>query len=169
MNEVDRLIESFDAIKPKGADSGEKIRLLNEVEGSSGPAATSFFVRVATDAEENDLARIEALRILRLQKLTAEADAGLVAAIGKILEFDEDDVVRAHAALVLSNPALGPGAAALAARTLLDPDEDLDVRHNALLTIERGERERAKDVLTQLLDDDYFAATAERLLTEWSR
>lgn len=153
-----------------GQESPEKLALLREIEEMEDPRATDSLIAIAADPDEYDLARIGALRALEIRSM-GRVERELVArALDKILREDEDPDVRIHAAITLDNVMDIPVARDAAARSVLDPEEDVDVRHNAFFAIERGGASpKAIEVMKKCLSDEEFRGGAARVLEQWGR
>jgi hypothetical protein len=123
---------------------------------------------VIADPAEHDLARIECLKILRLQPPDSADDRRLIGRlIAAILRPTEDYLVRQYAA-----GALGPYAQDAvvfgAMSTAVARDDDINVRHNAMASVvEAGPDDRTVTLLHRLADDPEFAAAATRTLRPW--
>jgi hypothetical protein len=155
MDEVERLLERF---RTAPHDFAPEDHL-------GDPRVAPFLIALAADPDAYDLARIEAMKVLRLWPPDDPAAAGR--AIAAVLRGDEDEMVRQYAAM-----ALGPYAAddtvldALRAAALGDDDED--VRHNALAAVrEAGPDDRTVALLRRLASDATLGRSATRTLREW--
>ena len=156
------------AFRSAGQESPEKLSLLSEIEEIADPRATDFLIEIAADPAEYDLARTEALRVLEIRAM-GRVERELVArALDRILREDEDPDVRIYAARTLANVMDIRDARDAAARSLLDPEEDEDVRHNAFFAIERGGASpEAIEIMEKCLSEERFRAGATRVLEQW--
>jgi HEAT repeat protein len=153
----------------QGEESAEKIEILHELEQLDEPEVTRFLASIVGDANEYDLARIEALKNLEMRRLGRDESREFVArVIQRVLAKDEDDQVRIYAARSLANFTDVPGVLAVAGALVLDDDEDDDVRHNAFFALERSSpTEEAIDLITKCLTDPEFKDAAARVLAKW--
>jgi hypothetical protein len=166
---VAHLVASF-ASAPDGDDGGDaKVEIILELEDHlSDPRALKLFASVIADPAEHDLARIECIKILRLQPPAAAGDQRRIGRIiADILRPTEDCLVRQYAA-----GALGPYAHEPvvfdAISSAVASDDDIDVRHNALASvIEAGPDNRTIALLRQLTNDPELATAAARTLRTW--
>jgi hypothetical protein len=172
VDRVDQLIEMFrSAGTASDAEAEPKVHAVVELEDLIGDArVVPFFVSVVADPDEHDLARIECLKILRLSPPGAAADRGVVGrTIAAALRPDEDYLVRQYAA-----GALGPYAADAAVFAALTDavlgDEDIDVRHSALSSVEEaGKHDQTVSLLRRVAaDDTLLGRAAARTLRSWT-
>jgi len=168
-NRFSDLISAFRRVELRGQESPEKLATLGELEQIDGPKVTEFFVSVAADPQEYDLARVEALRALDMRHM-GHAERDLVArTLARILQDDDDPDVRNYAARALAGVMDIATARAAIAKHLLDREEDEDVRHNAFFAVERAAASPwAIDVLKKCLEDDRFRPGATRVLAGWT-
>jgi HEAT repeat protein len=165
---VDELIEAFHNAGAVGQESPAKIDALSKLRRIDDARITRFLIGVAEDPAEYDLARIEALKALALGEVDPDDREAVVRMIQQLLDHDEDDEVRSYAARALAGFAEVPGALDLATSRVLDPDEDVDVRHNAFFAIERSEPTvKAISAMERCLADDEFCDGAARVLESW--
>ncbi len=169
MDRVADLVALFESA-PDGDDGGDaKVEIILELEDHlSDPRALALFASVIADPAEHDLARVECLKILRLQPPAAADDRRRVGRIiADVLQPDEDYLVRQYAAGALGPYAREP-AVFDALATAMASDDDIDVRHNALAAvIEAGPDDHTVALLHQLTGDPELATAATRTLRTW--
>lgn len=162
------LVLEYQGASAPGQESPRKIELLAQLARSADARVFAFLVEVAA-ADDYDLARIEALRSFEF-RATADPQQGplVLEMLECVLRNDEDDLVRAHAALALSGQMKVAGAVRIAGRHALDPDDDLDVRHNALFALERGGPSlESIELLRRGVTDPALGAGCLRVLAAW--
>jgi HEAT repeat protein len=127
-----------------------------------------FLIGVIADPAGYDLARIEAMKILRL---SPPPDAGARQAAGRAIAAvlgEDDELLRQFAAMSLG-PYLSDDVAFAAVEHAALHDEDLDVRHNALAALaESGPSPRNAELLGRLADDPDLGHAAGRVKRDWS-
>jgi hypothetical protein len=137
-------------------------------EHMADPRVLSLFVAMIADPMTYDLARIECIKILHLWPPDSAAGRQEVGrTVAAVLRDDDDELVRQYAAM-----SLGPYAAdAVVLAALADAvrdDDDIDIRYNALTSIEEaGPNDRCIELLRQLADDPKLGTAATRRLGEW--
>jgi len=163
------LVAAFRVAPVRGGESTEKIEILRALEPLADPEVSGFLGEVAGDAEEYDLARIEAIRILELRPFeNGESREAVARTLKRVLANDSDDEVRAYAARALASFTDLPGVASTAGALVLDRDEDADVRHNAFFALERSTpTAEVVELVRRCLGDDEFSAGAQRVLGGW--
>jgi HEAT repeat protein len=172
MDVVAGLVESFrSAVGTDDGDGWAKVELIVELEDHVGDTRVlELFTSVIADPVEYDLARVECLKIVRLSPPSA---AGHRRALGRTIATvlsatDDDLVVRQYAAGALGSYADEPVVFDALADALLH-DSDIDVRHNALTSVEEaGADERTIALLTRLADDPQLRSAAQRTLQAWT-
>ena len=169
MDRVAELVAQFEAT-PDGEDDGHaKVEVVLELEDHlTDPRALDLFATVIADPAEYDLARIECIKILRLEPPAGGDDRRQIGlTIAAVLDPDDDYLVRQYAAMALGPYAQEP-AVFDAISTAVTGDDDVDVRHNALESvIEAGPGDRTRALLQQLTDDPELGKAATRILQEW--
>ncbi|MGW2182999.1 HEAT repeat domain-containing protein [Streptomyces sp. NPDC001732] len=164
-DELTRLVEEFRALP---TTSDRRRELVAELDGD--PGAVPFLITVVADAQEYDLARIEAATILRLWPPTdpaAHHSAGR--ALLTALADPEEDLVRQYAAQALGPYADDP-AVHEALTAAVHTDDDPLVRDSALGAVEEAGPSGARaDLLRALARDPYLGRAATRVLTKWDR
>ncbi|MET0132479.1 MAG: HEAT repeat domain-containing protein [Kibdelosporangium sp.] len=173
MDEVARLIESFRSVAATDdVDGSAKVEIVVKLEGRVGDERVlELFNAVIADPDEYDLARIECLKILRLWPPDEAGHRRVVGrTIATVLAAGDDDdlLVRQYAAGALGPYTRDATVFDTLAGALVD-DEDIDVRYNALSSVEEaGADERAVALLTRLADDPRFRSAALRTLRTWT-
>lgn len=124
MDDVQRRLEAF-RTAPEGS-------YLEEYLGD--PRVVPFLVALVADPDAYDLARIEAMTVLRLWPPADPAAAGR--ALAAALRDDEDEVVRQHAAMALESYA-GDAEVRAVLAAAAEGDDDENVRFNARAALGR--------------------------------
>ncbi|MDO5106097.1 hypothetical protein [Capnocytophaga sp.] len=147
-------------------DEDEKYDFIREVEYEETDEKWDFFNIIIADESEYDLARIEALKILGLYDIPSDKKAKTAQILEKIIAEESDYLVRNYAVMALRNFTEFEPLVGIATRLVSDPNEDINIRHNALDTIEKLPVERQKPILIALLKDKYMKPYAKRILDE---
>lgn len=131
----------------------------------------AFFHNILISQDEYDLARIEILKIVRIfadKLLQGQWKLQFADAIANILcDLEDDYLVRQYAALALSSVLDIDSAFSAASQVLSDPEEDINVRHNALGSIERaGINERSAKLIGELINDPVLGQHILRIITD---
>lgn len=169
MDCVAHLVALFESAPDGDDDADAKLEIILELEDHlSDPRALNLFASVIADLAEHDLARIECLKILRLQPPAAADDRRRIGRIiADALRPTEDYLVRQYAAGALGPYAQEPVVFDAMASAVAG-DDDVDVRHNALASvIEAGPDNRTITLLHQLTNDPELATAATRALRTW--
>ncbi len=155
---------------PSGDAGGDdKFKLITDLEDhTSDPRVVALYLSVIADPAEYDLARIEAIKILCLWPPDDAADRQRVGrTIAQTLWPDEDYLVRQYAAMSLG-PYAEDDEVFEALTNVLIQDDDIDVRHNALSSVEdSGPDDRTTALLRRLTDDPELGSAATRTLDDW--
>jgi hypothetical protein len=169
VDRVAHLVASFEST-PDGDDDGDaKVQIILELEDHlSDSRVLNLFAAVIADPAEHDLARIECLKILRLEPPAAADDRRRIGRIiADTLRPTEDYLVRQYAAGALGPYAQEPGVFDVMSSAVTS-DDDIDVRHNALASVsEAGPDDRTIALLHQLTNDPELATAATRTLRTW--
>lgn len=169
---MDGLIELF---RSQPAESWRQVEIVKELEDRrDDPRVLELYVSVVADQAGYDLARIECLKILALWP---PADPDTRQRVGRtvaaLLWPDEDYLVRQYAAMSLG-PYAGDQAVFDALAEVVRHDDDVDVRHNALSSVndsisDAGPEDRHTALLRPLADDAELGKAATRILRDWGR
>lgn len=129
-----------------------------------------FFLSVVTDQDEDDLARIEILKLFDVRyKENNDENVVMSKALCKILKTKDDDVdVRNHAAIAASNYMDDSNVFSIVSKVLLDADEDNDMRWNAFAALKMLGKTTQSVRALKKLEDTAFAKAKKRVLEEWS-
>jgi hypothetical protein len=133
------LMTAFRRLQRSMVSLPRRSKTLHELEGLADPEIGPFWRRSSVMLASNDLARIEALRILETRQFGDDQDRDKLARrILRVLLDDEGDQVRAYAARALSNFTDVSDVVAALGKHVLDGDEDDECAAQRLL------RSRAK-------------------------
>jgi hypothetical protein len=167
-DQVGDLIARFRNALITGQESNAKIDCLMELIRFDDPRIDGFLVDVAGSADEYDLARIQALKVLEQRAVETGARDDVVRMISGVLEHEGDDEIRSYAARALAGFIDVRGALDIAAGLVLDPNEDDDVRHNAFFAIERSKpTPQAIAAMKRCREEAKFSSGASRVLRFW--
>jgi hypothetical protein len=170
VEEVRRLVDAYRSIPSSADGEGDgKLEIVTELEDHVGDLRViEFYLSVIADPAEYDLARIECIKILALWPPDAPAARQSVGrAVAHVLWPDEDYLVRQYAAMSLG-PYADDDVVFEELASVLAHDDDIDVRHNALVSVEEaGPTDRRLSLLRGLVDDPELGSAAARRLREW--
>lgn len=145
----------------------EKIDVVQLLESRFGEAAVAtFLLGVLRDRKEYDLARVEVCRVLLgLDSQAVPWAEECAAALLVALADPEEDLVRRWAARALVLVANVKGVEEALVEVVVDPEQDVDVRHNALAALRfRSLSNRGRAALAGSTDDAELGnAIARRL------
>jgi len=115
----------------------EKIEIIQLLESRLGePGVFAFLLGVLSDSKEYDLARVEVCQImLGLGSQTLPSSEECARALLAALADPEEELVRQWAARALVLVVNVDGVEGALVRAVLDPEENLDVRYNALAAL----------------------------------
>ena len=167
--DVDALIAKFDRAKPDAdGECGQKCGVISDLEDHlSDPTVLAFFLRVAGDPEEHDLARVDVFKAFEFfEPPTKKASKRIGDTFRKVIANEDDDLlVQQWAAQSASEYIDVPGVFQTFVKAMLDTSTEENVRHNLLSSVESyGNHEKLKTVLEKLLDDEELASSAKRRL-----
>ncbi|WP_392671375.1 HEAT repeat domain-containing protein [Streptomyces sp. LN785] len=170
MDRTDSLIEQFRALPAESDQKRELVATMGDMlaDRPDHPVVVPFLTSVTADAEEYDLARVEATKALRLRP---PADAGSRLRAGQallaVLRGPDEDLVRQYAAMALGPYADDPEVHEVLAAAVMD-DFDRLVRDNALAALnEAGPSDKRIEVLHRLSEDAALGHEAVRILAAW--
>ena len=173
MDAIQDQIVAFDRIVPD--DRGEsygKAAIIDALEDHlADERVLSFFLKVVADQAEFDMARVAALKILRLWNApTSELHQRVGRHLARMLPIEGDVLVQQWAAIVAEHFADVPELFAALAALLVDSHVDLDVRYNCLAAVKRlRESDEAISVLQRLAEDPEMGIHVRRTLAHWDR
>ena len=175
MNNFEELIAKYEAVLPdsKKEEFG-KVRVIEMLEYFEDARVLPFFLKVLVDETDYDLARVEITKILRIRKPKNQKEKQDIAQslmlVLKNSETDDNYLVRQYAAMAIDKYSDIEGVFECAAEIILNTDEDINVRYNVLDVFERdGSTERTLKIFKELLKDEEFQKTANRILKEWNQ
>lgn len=150
------------------SDDG-KCKLLQDIEFEEVPQMWELIRSVVANKDEYDLARIQALKILELAALPEEELAAFGELLASVIATDEDYDVRNYAVMASTNFVnANDELKELVIKLVADPNEDIDIRHNALRAVMAFfDLPRRQAVLEGLLADKALGPHAARNLKEY--
>lgn len=152
--------------KLKTLNDDDKYDFIREVEYEETDEKWDFFNAIIADESEYDLARIEALKIIGLYGIPKPHKDKIAQSLECLVSDEEDDLVKSYVVMALKNFVEYPKLSNLAITILCTPDEDEDLRHNALSVVGRLPDNVKKEILTTLLADEYMKPYAKQILDE---
>lgn len=152
--------------KLKTLNDDDKYDFIREVEYEETDEKWDFFNAIIADESEYDLARIEALKIIGLYGIPKPHKDKIAQSLEHLVSDEEDDLVKSYVVMALKNFVEYPKFSNLAIKILCTPDEDEDLKHNALSVVERLPDNVKKEILTTLLADKYMKPYAKQILDE---
>jgi hypothetical protein len=164
-------LAAFTRVAPdERGESHGKTAIINLLEAHlTDERVLAFFLKVIGDQAEFDMARITALKILRLWEApTSELRQRVARHLAAVLPIEADVLVQQWVAIAAEYYSGVPELFAVLAVCLRDSKMDLDVRHNCLAAIERLRgSEQSTAVLRSLVDDEEFGSSVRRTLVTW--
>jgi hypothetical protein len=157
------------ARQPSSGESVERLEATEALtEHLANEQARHLLLASLQDTNEYDLARIAICRALQVFEAPSQAVAGqCAAALLAVLAPDDDTLVRQWSAQALRTYTQVPGVSAGLLEALGTPDEDVDVRHNALGSLWNAALEPADTAcLRDLADDSELGISVQRMLAE---
>jgi len=154
-NDVSALVARYRRAVPSASgEPADRLEVVQALEAHlDDPQTQEFLLSELADPEAYDLARIEVCRILQTSAgvvaLATRAGSVLVG----LLQSEDDDLVRRWAAIALANYAQRADVREALLQAVADPDEDLDLRHNALASLARGSLSNSERAVLQSLAD----------------
>jgi hypothetical protein len=140
-SDFEAVVERFRHAKasPSG-ECPEKLEAVREAAGYlPAPEALEFVTSTLGNPSEYDLARVELCKALRVyEPASAAISHACATALLAALRDPEDELVRQWAALALANFVAVDGVAPELVARVVDPTEDIDVRHNSLGALRAG-------------------------------
>ena len=152
----------------KNSSDSRKLEILQEIEFEDYPEKWELVKRVIADKAEYDLARLEALKILEIAALPNEEIVLICELLVSIINTDEDYDVKNYAVIAAKNFVNDSGPLkTLIIKIVLDPEEDIDIRHNAYDAVQAFfDLPGRKAVLEKLTTDKDFSRIASMDLRE---
>jgi GST-like protein len=146
-----------------------KCKLLQNIEFEEIPEKWELIRSVIANKDEYDLARIQALKILELAALPEEELHSFGELLVSVIATDEDYDVKNYAVIASTNFVnANDELKELIIKIVADPNQELDIRHNALSAVMAFfDLPRRKSVLERLLADEALGEHAARSLTEY--
>jgi hypothetical protein len=143
-----------------------KAELLDEIELEDVPEKWELLRSVISDTTDYDLARITALKILEIAAVPDEDLPSFCDLVMSVIKTDKDEDVRNYAVMAAKNFVNdSEPLKQLIIDILLNPKEDIDVRHNALAAVRAfWDIPGRKAVLEKLTSDQDMGKHAARTL-----
>ena len=174
MDQIDQLIAAFESENtPSLSDPDSesvKDRVISELEAhSSDPRVLSFYLKVATNRDEYDLARIEVFKVLHVRPTESEGERSRIGvAIVGVLRNDGDEDVRNYAAIAASSYMTVSVVQEVIESILLDSSIGPNLRANAFAAFESaGPTTSNIRVMQAMTKDATFQKSADRVLQKW--
>jgi len=166
MDSTDDLIFRF-----RDSGAGEKFEITRQLGDVENVGVLEFLISIASDEAEYDYVRIEALKALRDRNISHQDEREAAGqAIRRVLGDSLDRGVRIYAAQALGSFPDVSGTVEMLGRTILHPDDDEDVRLNALDAIGAiGPDASTKEILRRCLGDETLVTLASELLEKWEK
>lgn len=173
---MDKIIELIGQYKSENIHSLENINdsrrpnIIVELEDFIDDArVVNFYLEVAQDEMEYDLARIEVFKIFEIWECTNyEFRKKIANAIREVLVNSHCDDVRNYAAMAASSYMDLEHVSEVVFDIVQDPREDANLRWNAFAAIKsHGPSLETIELLRALLRDNDFKQSAARILSEW--
>lgn len=152
--------------KFKTLDEDDKYDFIREIEYENTDEKWDFFNEIIADESEYDLARIEAFKIIALYDIPKQTKDKIAQSLERVIDNEEDYLIKNYAVMALKNFVEYPELVKLAIKILGTPNEDENLRHNALSAVEKLPNDAKKEVLITLLSDKYMKPYAKRILDE---
>ena len=172
MDEVAQNIDSFEQAPPRDmlAHGQQKVEILHILEDSGDPRIPAFLLRVVSDMEQYDMARISALEILRFNTYDEPYYDQIGLRLCFLAQNDKDPDVRIHAALALGNYIKAPGVVEAVLKIGSDSREDTIVRDNAIAALEKIAPDPALiAAVVALTADPIMGSAAQWVLDTWQQ
>ena len=154
------------------SDESRKPEIIEELEEfSDEDAVVDFFIKLITDENEFDLARIEALKIFEIKDYANKSTQRKIAqTIQFVLLESVDDDVRGYAAMAAANYMAFADLEFAVSKIVRDQSENENLRFNAFAAIMRSDSSPMRiALLRELRKDPLFKQSVERLLTKWGQ
>lgn len=155
MRTFEEQITRFYSIKPdEQNEEHEKINVILDLEDLTDARVLPFFLNRVVDINEYDLARIEIIKIFAVRENQTNEFELIANAIQRILQQEDDSLVKQWAAQESSRYIENNSLFKALLRVVVDDDEYVGVRHNALCVIqEKGKNADSIKALESVIDD----------------
>lgn len=171
MDSIQEWIAAFNLIAPdEHGQCPDKHRIVEELRDHlADERVLNFYIQVITDKNEFDLARLAACKTLKLwHPPTNEIRIRVGQQLARMLPLEEDVLIQQWAAIAAENFINVKEVFDAVVALLVDPNADLDVRHNCLSAVERLRgTDRAEQILRSLVDDEQLGVHIRRILADW--
>lgn len=116
----------------KNSSDDQKVEILQDIEFEEIPEKWELLRMVIANKEEYDLARVEALKILEIAGVPEEDLQTFCDLLVTVIKTDEDYDVKNYAVMASKNFINDSDKLKdLIIKTVSNPKEDIDIRHNA--------------------------------------
>jgi hypothetical protein len=167
MNEVERLITSFEAAR---SDDAWKLDVLLDLEPLRDVRIVQFLLRVLADTSESIAVRVAVLRALRNRHLTGDERVRLAALLCELTSDTPANTLdlRSQSALALAEFTNVDRVVVHLGELAADDAATFDVRYAAFTSLqEAGPTPESIAWLRRLSDDDTLGRSARRILVVW--
>lgn len=148
----------------------EKIELIRQLAHESGSQAVGLLLAILKSQTESDVAKIEVLRIMSIKTYSGKDHEQVGAEIMGLLRSSHIEEVRAYAALAMSGYVDMSGSFELLASIVIDEQEDLDIRHNALAALEHlGANKQNIELMNALSKDEELGTYTIEIVQKWGK
>ncbi len=153
------------------SDAGRWSTIIETLSDSTDERVHSLFLNTLCDKSEEDFVRVKVLKAVPFQDYTFDFRKRFCDAICTVLNDNGDDVlVRQYAALAMRSFVSVDGVLDLLESLVCNNQEDIDVRHNALSSIERNvKRPDCQSSLRRLVAVPELGRSADRTLQRVSK
>ncbi len=170
---VEQLIGIYRQLRPDPeGESFAKLETIDQLAALAGPKVLDFIIATARNSQEPWLARVQALKALRLWKCDSEDEYRRIAETAAGLMDDPDRNIRNYAVAAVRWQYHDHGSIfAKLLKIVLDHNESPNTRYSALSAIfEAGPRQDSRRALKKLSGQRHeLAAEATRILDDWEK
>ncbi|MFO0885062.1 MAG: hypothetical protein U0894_12885 [Pirellulales bacterium] len=153
------------------SESDRRSTIIETLSDSAEERVHSLFLNALCDKSEECCVRVAVLKAVPFQDYTFDFRKRFSDTISTILNDNGDDVlVRQYAALAMRTFVGVDGVLDLLESLVCNSQEDIDVRHNALSSIERNvKRSECQSALRRLVAIPELGPSADRTLQQVSK
>jgi hypothetical protein len=171
MDDVERLIQAYSR-RAASHSTAAKLDVLMDLERLRDERIVLFLLDVLEDPGEAPEVRMHVLKRLRdglpEAALTADERAAIARALCELMLHGSSLELRLQAAVALGEFTNIAGAATSLGSLALDPQELLDLRYSAFISLERaGPTPECIHLLRQLSNDEVLGCSAQSALARW--
>lgn len=159
MEDIDQLLKDFHS------DKADRCWIVSQLEEVQDERVVSLFAATLEDFDEEEVVRIEILKSLVMRKDSAESHTRMGECVLNVMQNDDDDLIRQHAAKALRLYPEVKGVLDYLETIISCESEDIDVRHNALTAIESNRSLVSyRESLQRLVNVPELGRSAQRAL-----